>query len=284
VASFAEYKDGYTADLAAMQIKPAWQGAIDRAAKYAIDNRWRYWAVQRRTGVPWQLLAAWHWRECNGDFRGCLHNGEHIIGNGRKTHLVPAGRGPFETWEDAAVDACEIKGLSAIKDWSDEMVCYQTERFNGFGYRHPGRPKSPYVWQGTTIYKGPGKFSSDGHYDPSLTDPQIGVVAEYMRIKEMVDEKGIRDGSTRVSILAKVKSAYKWAATTIAGLFTADQLGVLRSYYDQLSGVVTPGSIALLAGLGLGGWLLFRYLEDSTIAEGKAAAEEPGDGEPGVRV
>lgn len=68
-------------------------------------NRSRYEVVSKATGVPWDVIGVIHYRESSGSFAGVLHNGQKIIGTGKKTTLVPKGRGPFSTWEDAAVDA-----------------------------------------------------------------------------------------------------------------------------------------------------------------------------------
>lgn len=69
----------------------------------------RYRAVQAATGVPWYFIGALHMRESGCNFAGVLHNGDRIIGTGGLTTRVPAGRGPFATWEASAVDALKLK-------------------------------------------------------------------------------------------------------------------------------------------------------------------------------
>jgi lysozyme family protein len=147
----------------------------DEWARRILKLKPRYQAVEKQTGVPWWWIAVTHMRESSCNFAGVLHNGEHIIGTGRKTRLVPAGRGPFTSWEQAAVDAIRMKGLHKITDWSIERALYEFERFNGWGY-HWKRQPSPYVWAGTTYYRS-GKYVRDGVYDPSHVDTQMGCAA-----------------------------------------------------------------------------------------------------------
>lgn len=153
---------------------PQQVGVIDSAAAKLMRSKSRYEKVGKQLGIPWWWIAICHNRESGGDFRGVLHNGEHIIGTGAKTRLVPAGRGPFSTWESAAVDALKLKGLQNIRDWSVERVCYEAERFNGFGYYWHGVP-SAYLWSYSNIYLG-GKYVSDGVWSPTARDGQLGVM------------------------------------------------------------------------------------------------------------
>jgi len=153
----------------------------DRFVSLIMRNRAKYAAVEDATGVPWFWIAAVHMRESSCDFRGVLHNGEHIIGTGRLTRLVPKGRGPFSTWEQAAIDAIRLHGLQNIGDWPIARLLYEAERFNGFGYASKGRP-SPYVWSGTQWYSA-GKYVADGVYSPSAVDSQLGVVIVLKRLQ-----------------------------------------------------------------------------------------------------
>lgn len=139
-----------------------------RTATEILKNINRYEVVQKVTGVPWYLIAAIHYREASLDFSTCLHNGDKLPG---PTHNVPAGRGPFSTWEEAAVDALKMEDLPNA--WT-ELTCLSfSERFNGLGYRRKGC-LSPYVWAGTSHYKG-GLYVSDGKFDSNKFDKRIGV-------------------------------------------------------------------------------------------------------------
>lgn len=147
-------------------------------------NRARYEAVAKKTGVPWDVIGVIHYRESSGSFAGVLHNGQRIIGTGKKTTLVPKGRGPFSSWEDAAVDAlmnCHPYA-GKNKDWSIAGTLDILERYNGLGYRNKGLP-SPYLWAGTDQYV-KGKYVADGKYDPNHVDQQLGVAPILMKIRE----------------------------------------------------------------------------------------------------
>lgn len=140
----------------------------------------RYFEVARRLGArnPDQfafILGAVHFKEASCDFRGVLHNGEKIVGTGRKTTIVPKGRGPFATWEDSAVDAIGIESsrwknlLFGSNDVGD--ILYALERYNGTGYiTGAGRAEtSPYLWACSNINDGRGKYVSDGKFDPNAS-------------------------------------------------------------------------------------------------------------------
>lgn len=158
-----------------------------QSAKIAA-NRARYELVEKATGVPWDVIGVIHYRESSGDFRGVLHNGQKIIGTGKLTTLVPKGRGPFSTWEQAAVDAlanCHPY-LAKNKDWSIGTTLDKLEAYNGLGYRNKGLP-SPYLWAGTDQYV-KGKYVADGRYDANHVDQQLGVAALLMKLREAVLE------------------------------------------------------------------------------------------------
>jgi lysozyme family protein len=157
---------------------------INAQADKIAKNRKRYEAVSKATGVPWDVIGVIHYRESSGDFAGVLHNGQKIIGTGKKTTLVPKGRGPFTSWEEAAYDAlmncAPFAGKN--KDWSIGGTLDLLERYNGLGYRNKGLP-SPYLWAGTDQYV-KGKYVADGKYDPNHVDTQLGVAPILMKLRE----------------------------------------------------------------------------------------------------
>ncbi len=155
--------------------------------------------------VPWWFVALCWLRECNLDPRGCLHNGELIVGTKRKTKLVPAGRGPFATWRDATADALVIKGYHKIKDWSVGRVLFLFEGFNGYGYRTKGVP-SPYLWSHTNHYadgswdddpRG-GKYYADHKWSADIYDSQIGVCAVLKALIEL--DPSVSFGDTSIPV------------------------------------------------------------------------------------
>ncbi len=131
----------------------------------------RYVAVQNKTGVPWFFIAVVHERESSQRWDRSLAQGDPW--NAVSVH-VPAGRGPFVSWEDAAIDALvNCSPRSAMnKDWSAGGLLTALEQYNGLGYAMRGLP-SPYIWSGTNQYKS-GKYVRDGVFDPNVVDQQLG--------------------------------------------------------------------------------------------------------------
>jgi lysozyme family protein len=180
---FDELKGEYRSRWDRMKVKR--RAAIDAVARKILAGKERYQAVEADTGVPWAIVGVWHNREAGCDFAGVLHNGEKILGTGRKTRLVPSGRGPFDDWHEAALDAIALKGWNKNTKWSIEFFLYGSETFNGFGYRMRGVP-SAYLWAGSDQYT-KGKFVKDGPrgWDPNVVDKQLGVAPLMRRLWEL---------------------------------------------------------------------------------------------------
>jgi lysozyme family protein len=142
----------------------------------------RYQAVSSRTGVPWFVIAVIHERECSQNWIGSLAQGDPW--NEISAH-VPAGRGPFRSWEEAAVDALANCAPYAARwtDWSAGGALTLLERYNGLGYANRGVP-SPYVWAGTDQYRS-GKYVRDGVYDPTAVDRQPGCAGLLMAMMQL---------------------------------------------------------------------------------------------------
>lgn len=144
---------------------------IDAVAQRLIVAKPRYQAVAKRTGVPWPIIAVIHERESSQSWSRSLAQGDPWD---RVSIHVPAGRGPFASWEDAAVDALVNCAPHAARwrDWSIGGALTLLEQYNGLGYARRGVP-SPYVWAGTDQYRA-GKYVRDGVYDPQAVDRQPG--------------------------------------------------------------------------------------------------------------
>lgn len=144
---------------------------FDGVARALVAAKSRYLTVQARTGVPWYFIAIVHEREASQSWTRSLAQGDPW--NKVSVH-VPAGRGPFASWEDAAVDALVRCSPFAAKntDWSVGGLLTEAEKYNGLGYAAKGVP-SPYVWAGTNQYSS-GKYVRDGVYDPNAVDRQLG--------------------------------------------------------------------------------------------------------------
>lgn len=140
-------------------------------ARRLVGAKQRYQAVESKTGVPWAVVAVIHEREASQDWRRSLAQGDPW--NQVSVH-VPAGRGPFKSWEDAAVDALVNCAPHAAnnKDWSIGGALTLLETYNGMGYANRNLP-SPYIWSGTDQYRS-GKYVRDGVFDPNAIDQQLG--------------------------------------------------------------------------------------------------------------
>lgn len=158
--------------------------------KWAADNvlkyKSRYKTVEAKTGVPWYVIGCIHKMESDQNWLGVLHNGEKIVGTDKKTTLVPAGRGPFATWEDAAIDALKVGEWNPAK-WSLGEILEFLERYNGLGYRKRGI-NSPYVWGYTTAYL-KGRYVADGKFDPESVQKRPGCAAILKCLEEMKELK-----------------------------------------------------------------------------------------------
>lgn len=149
--------------------------------------RQRYQAVERQTGVPWPAIAVIHERESSQQWHASLAQGDPW---NRVSVHVPAGRGPFDSWEAAAIDAlvrCP-PFLARHKDWTIAGALTALETYNGIGYAARALP-SPYLWSGTNQYRA-GKYVHDGVYDPGKVDPQLGCAALLMAMMELDPDIG----------------------------------------------------------------------------------------------
>lgn len=180
--------------LAGAHILPAIRPVALATAKRLLTSRARYESIQSLTSVKVVPCSCIHERECDGDFRCALCNGERIIGTNRRTTLVPRGHGPYATFEAGAVDAFAIDGLDKVsrdpEGWTQERAVYEWEAFNGFGPRAHGR-HTGYVWAGTNVYDG-GKYVSDGVWNPNAWDQQLGCVAVMLAMVELAPDVALR--------------------------------------------------------------------------------------------
>jgi lysozyme family protein len=140
-------------------------------AKRLVAAKQRYLTVSGRTGIPWPFIAVTHQRESSQNWARSLAQGDPWD---QVSVHVPAGRGPFNSWEEAAYDALVNCGPYAArnKDWSIGGLLTLLERYNGVGYVNRGLP-SPYLWSGTDQYAR-GKYVADGVFDANAVDKQLG--------------------------------------------------------------------------------------------------------------
>lgn len=154
---------------------------VEKTCKQILANKDTYVKVQEATRVPWQVVGAIHFMEASLDMRAVLHNGEKIIGTGRKTVLVPAGKGPFNSWHEAAIDALSHDRADKVEKWTLGASLEFCERYNGLGYRKKGL-MSQYLWSSTTLAT-KGRYVADGKFDPEAESERPGVVSILKTLK-----------------------------------------------------------------------------------------------------
>lgn len=169
--TFLHLKDEYSALWQSMVIQPGKVATLDRIAKKLIASKMRYQAVSAKTGVPWAAIALIHQMECGGDWSLNIAQGDPW--NKRSVH-VPKGRGPFNSWEEAAIDALAIDGTDSVRVWSVERLCYELEKYNGFGSRAKGI-HTPYLWSYSNHYSH-GKYVADHVWDANAVSGQAGAM------------------------------------------------------------------------------------------------------------
>jgi lysozyme family protein len=151
-------------------------------AKRLVAAKQRYYTVSLKTGISWTFIAVTHQRESSQNWSRSLAQGD--MWNEVSTH-VPAGRGPFRSWEDAAYDAlvnCAPKA-SRNTDWSIGGTLTLLEQYNGLGYSKRGLP-SPYIWSGTDQYI-KGKYVADGVFDKETVDKQLGCAGLILAMRDI---------------------------------------------------------------------------------------------------
>lgn len=153
---------------------------IERVVARILRNKNIYKLVEAEIKFPWQAIGCIHFRESNLSFHGCLHNGDPL---NAPTVNVPKGRGPFDSWEQSAIDALTLEGFASTTKWSLELILTSLEMYNGFGYMKKNL-MSPYLWSFTDKYSH-GKYVKDGKYDPEATDAQVGCAAILKKLEMM---------------------------------------------------------------------------------------------------
>jgi lysozyme family protein len=159
------------------------KGAAFRAtARRLVAVKDRYLRVAKTTNVPWHVVAVIHEREAAQRWDASIAQGDPW--DRISTH-IPKGRGPFASWEAAAIDALENCPPFAArwKDWSPGGTLTLLEQFNGLGYANMDKP-SPYIWAGTDQYAR-GKYIADGKYDPDVVDSQLGCTGMLLAMAEI---------------------------------------------------------------------------------------------------
>ncbi len=165
-----------------MQINASLTSTLDAVAHRLVapGAKQRYQAISATTQVPWFIIAVIHEREASQSFAANIAQGDPW---NRVSVHVPAGRGPFASFEAAAVDALTNCPPFAARwgDWTIGGALTLLEQYNGLGYARRDLP-SPYIWASTNQYN-KGKFTSDHHFDPNFVDTQLGCAALLAQMK-----------------------------------------------------------------------------------------------------
>lgn len=157
------------------EVRPQYRGQVKAGADLCRKGEATYRDASKLIHIPWEVIAVIHKMEGANNFKACMHNGELIIGTGRKTTLVPKGRGPFATWIDSCVDAIGVESRRPAGFKFDiANTLYYLTMFNGFGYENKGI-NTPYLWSFTNHYT-KGKYVRDGVYDANAVSKQCGAV------------------------------------------------------------------------------------------------------------
>lgn len=217
---------------------------LDKVSARLLASKARYQAVSKETGYPWPVIAVIHWRESSGNWKASLAQGDPW--DQVSTH-VPKGRGPFNSWEEAAIDALhEIKW----NDWSIAGTLTYLERYNGLGYANRNRP-SPYVWSKTDQYHS-GKYTSDGRYNSNVIDSQPGCAALLIRLM-------FKDPT--------INQTYKWQASMVPGSKTITGTGIVgfgaafASYFQNHAVEIALVTVTLVIASTL---LIHYFTKDKT--------------------
>ena len=228
-------------------------------AKRLVLAKVRYQAVESVTGVPWPFIAVTHQRESSQNWERSLAQGDPW--DKVSTH-VPAGRGPFGSWEAAATDALVNCGPYAArnKDWSIGGLLALLERYNGTGYFNRGKP-SPYIWSGTNQYLS-GKYVRDGVFDPDEVDKQLGCAGLIMTMMQLDGSIKFEDGP--VATPAGAARDGEWLQYSLNNLGADPQL--------EVDGIVGPGTRNAVRSFQMSqGLVVDGLVEPATIASIEAA-------------
>lgn len=153
-------------------------------------NKRIYEEVGLKTGIPWHVICCIHAKEASLDLNKGLSNGQPW---NQVTTMVPRGRGPFNSFQESAIDSIIYDGLHLIKRWSVEYILWSSERYNGWGFANRNLP-SPYLWSGSNKYtKGLFKeipfFPSWFDEDAVADDLGVAVLLYCMKKNGLIDLK-----------------------------------------------------------------------------------------------
>ncbi|HBF34528.1 TPA: hypothetical protein DDW35_08185 [Candidatus Sumerlaeota bacterium] len=165
-----------------MQLRPECMDTINGYVKKLLRFKERYEAVEEKTGVPWYVIGVIHGMEAGFDFAGYLGNGDPW--NKTSTH-EPEGRGPFDSWEEGAVDALTMPQIRDAEptEWNISGIAYYLESYNGWGYADQNI-NSAYLWSFSQHYTS-GKYIADRVWSDTAISDQCGAMVQLKRLLEL---------------------------------------------------------------------------------------------------
>jgi lysozyme family protein len=235
-------------------------------AKRLLSAKIRYQGIEEKTGVPWFVVAVIHEREAAQDFTKSIAQGDPW---NRASIHVPKGRGPFKSWEAAAIDALTLCAPYAAqwKDWSPGGTLTLLEQYNGLGYANKGLP-SPYIWSGTDQYV-KGKYVADGVFDANVVDKQLGCAGLLLAMQSI--DTSIQFASYKPnlapSIIPPPPDVEPVPVPPVNKPHPAKYSAMIIAVAATLEAVVQTNSIAILTGivaLGIAAVLAVHFLWPNT--------------------
>jgi lysozyme family protein len=194
---FAKLEQNYVDLAARARLKPEREHELQVVCDKLRRGKPIYQRVEQLTHVPAAALMALAMREMSGKLTCYLGNGQSLK---QRTTIVPKNRGPFlqpfpEDFVAGCLDSLAIDHLDQVwkqGGWTLPRFCFESEEWNGWGYRSRGIP-SPYVFGATTVQR-PGKFPRDHFFDPNLMDPQLGTLAIVLELVKQDPSLAFFDG------------------------------------------------------------------------------------------
>lgn len=246
---------------AAMKVLPKFVPTLQVAAKKLLtdDAKAHFKELEKRTSVPWPVIAVIKMREAGDDPRWEKSIAQGDPWNIRSTH-VPAGRGPFKNWYDAGEDALKNCAPFAARwpDWTPGGAVALLIKYNGLGYdngptdyitgkRYPPEP-SPYAWAMSDQYV-TGKFVADHKYRHDVVDSQVGA-APLLRVMADLDPEvavflGIQHQKETTPVAATAPSGGAGTVLATAGAPSAVPAPAIKPVAST-----EPVLVEILEGLG----------------------------------
>lgn len=146
-----------------------------------IQNIAKFQTVEAATNVPWKLIASIFFMESSLDFSKNFLNGQNL---NQKTTIVPIGRGPWDTFEESAIEGLQGVAGRSNDYWTFGNQLAFAEQYNGIGYRTKNM-YSTYVTSYTNFSQEKGKYVRDHVFDPEKLITRPGVAAIILMLNKM---------------------------------------------------------------------------------------------------